>query len=127
MDGRVVSYITRDLLSFALSRNAGEQVVLYIKTYEANGDGSYRPYVKDVKALARVVDLQPREIQRLQEKGITLHRGVSVSIPLEYPTQPDKIVRADGTVLKVMDYTISENGSVFIADAPALGPAVVGQ
>lgn len=123
MDGPV-SYVTRDLLSFAVSRNAGESVVFYVNTYEPNGDGSFTTYAKPVTLPARVVDLQPNEIQRLQDKGYTMHRGVSIAVPQEFQTQPDTVTRADGTTLKIVDYTISENGSVFLADVPALGAAV---
>lgn len=118
-----MTYVTRDLLSLALSRNAGESVTLQIKTYAAAGDGSYTATTVPVTVLARVVDLQPSEIQRLMEKGITMHKGVSVAIPTEYTKAPYEVVRADGTILTVMDYTISENGTVLLCDMPALGAA----
>ncbi len=109
----------------AIARNAGEEVVFKIKTQVPAGDGSFQVYTRELKKMARVVNLQPNEIQRLQEKGVTLNQGVSISIADEFTTAPDKITRADGTVMKVVDYTIAENISVFIADVPAMGAAIV--
>ena len=119
-----MTYITRDLLSFAVGRNAGEEVTLVsYPSSTKNGDGSYTPTVVETTALARVVDLTPNQIKRLQEKGLTIHDGVSISIVGELAKAPQKIRRADGRAYTVRDFTIEENASIFIADLPALGSA----
>lgn len=119
-----MSYLTRDLLPLALSRASGESVVLITKQVVAEGDGSYSVTPAETTALARVVALTSSEIQRLQDKGITVNQGFSISIPSELSKAPDQVVRADGSVLKVVRYTIEEGASVMIADMPAYGPAV---
>jgi hypothetical protein len=119
-----MSYVTRDLLSFAVGRNAGEEVTLVTYgTFTNSGDGSYVPEITEETKLARVVDLQPNQIKRLQDKGLTVHNGVSISIVGELEKSPDKIRRSDGTEYKIIDFTISENASIFIGDLPALGEA----
>ena len=118
-----MSYVTRDLLSFSLSRNSGEIITLIIKTKTGTGDGSYSRSIDDPEIMARVVDLQPNEIKRLQDRGITLLKGVSIGIPSILEKIPDQIRRADGTIMKIVDFTRSENGTVMIADVPPLGPA----
>ncbi len=120
-----MTYITRDLLSYAVGRNAGEQVTLVTyPTFDNNGDGSYSPNeVETSGVFARVVDLTANEIKRLQDKGITIHDGVSISIVGELTKAPYKVRRADGTEYVIMSYTISENASIFYASLPALGSA----
>lgn len=119
-----MSYVTRDLLSFALSRTAGELVTLVTKFLTANGDGSYsRGVPEEVQSLARVVDLQPREIERLASAGITVTKGVSISIVGELDKAPDQVVRADGTILRVVSFTIAENATIMIGDVPPVGNA----
>jgi hypothetical protein len=119
-----MSYITRDLLSYAVGRNAGEEVTLVTNSvFTSNGDGSYTPTTAETVPFARVVDLTPNQIKRLQDKGLTIHNGVSVSVVGELDKAPDKMIRADGTIYKIIDYTIAENASIFICDLPALGEA----
>jgi hypothetical protein len=118
-----MTYITRDLLSYGISRNAGEEVTLVIKSFSANGDGSYENISTETLKLARVVDLQPNQIQRLQANGITIHAGVSVSITGELEKSPDQIIRPNGQKYKVIDFTISENASIMICDLLPLGAA----
>lgn len=118
-----MTYITRDLLSYGIGRNAGEPVILVTKSFSSIGDGSYTNVKTETEVLARVVDLQPNQIERLQQKGITVHQGVSISVVGELSKAPDKIIRANGQTYKVIDFTISENASIFIADLPPLGEA----
>lgn len=118
-----MTYITRDLLSFGIGRNAGERVTLITKIFSQVGDGSYSSIVDETSILARVVDLQPNQIKRLQERGITVQNGISISIVGELPRSPDQVVRQDGSIYKIIDFTISENASIFIADRPPLGAA----
>lgn len=120
-----MSYITRDLLSFTVGRNAGEEVTFVTNSQFTNiGDGSYGPTIEETQVFARVVDLQPNQIKRLQDKGLTVHSGVSISVVGELDKPPDKVRRSDGTTYKVIDFTIAENASILIADLPALGEAV---
>lgn len=115
--------VTRNLLPYAVGRNAVEAVVL-ITLYaqeSAADDGSMSFYKEELQTNARVVALTSSEIQRLREAGITLNRGFSVALVGEKQKAPDQVQRADGTLLKVMAYTIEEGASVFLCDAPALG------
>lgn len=119
-----MSYITRDLLSHAVSRNAGEQVTLITNTtLSFDGDGSYTATENEKSVRARVVDLQPNQIQRLQDRGLTVHSGVSISVVGELTKAPDRVRRSDGREYKIIDFTISENASIMIGDLPALGEA----
>lgn len=120
-----MSYITRDLASLAISRNAGETVTLVVKNVTANGDGSYSAAPgTNPTAIARIVDLTPKEIQRLQDKGITINTGVSISIVGELAKAPYQVIRANGVILTVVEFTISENVSIMMAHTPAIGVAV---
>ena len=115
--------ITRDLLSYAIGRNVVETVTLItlLAQESAADDGSFSFYKEEVRAKARVVALTSSEIQRLREAGITLNQGVSVALVGERQKAPDQVQRADGTLLKVVAYTIEEGASVFLCDAPPLG------
>lgn len=120
-----MSYITRDLASLAISRNAGEPVILVVKNVTANGDGSYMSSLPGTyPAIARIVDLTPKEIQRLQDKGITINTGVSIAIVGELVKAPYQVIRENGVVLTVVGFTISENVSIMMAHTPAIGVAV---
>jgi len=113
--------ITRDLLSYAIGRNVSEEITLITQEPVANGDGSYNPQPVESQAFARVVALVQSEITRLAMAGITLQQGVSIAIVGELVKIPDRIIRADGTLLKVVQYTVEENVTVMIADVPGLG------
>lgn len=119
-----MSYVTRDLLSMALSRNAGELVVFITKQVTASGDGSYAVEEIETEYRARVVDLQQNEINRLALGGITVQSGVSISIPYVVEKIPDQVIRSDGTLMKIIKATVSENATVMIADVPPFSPAV---
>ncbi len=114
---------TRDLLSFAVSRARTETVTL-VTVYATPSpalDGTYTFYTEDSQALARVVGLTSNETERLAAGGISLNQGFSVAIVGEVQKSPDRVIRADGTVLKVMRNTVEEGASVFICDMPPLG------
>ena len=113
--------ITRDLLSYAIGRNVSEEITLITQEPVANGDGSYNPQPVESQAFARVVALVQSEITRLAMAGITLQQGVSIAIVGELAKIPDRIIRADGTLLKIVQYTVEENATVMIADVPGLG------
>ena len=113
--------ITRDLLSYAIGRNVSEEITLITQEPVANGDGSYNPQPVESQAFARVVALVQSEITRLAMAGITLQQGVSIAIVGELVKIPDRIIRADGTLLKIVQYTVEENATVMIADVPGLG------
>ena len=88
-----------------------------------SGDGSFSDNPVQTPVLARVVDLQPNEIKRLMDKGITIQSGISVAIVGELVKAPDQIIRANGTIMKVVDFTISENATVLACDVMPLGAA----
>ncbi len=120
-----MSYLTRDLLSFTVGRNAGELVTfITLGTFDNNGDGSFSPVETETEIKARVDDLTSNQIKRLQDKGITINQGINISVVGELEKQPDRVRRADGTVYKIITYAIVENATVMIADLPPLGEAV---
>lgn len=120
-----MSYLTRNLLSYTIGRNAGEPVTFITNAVlTANGDGSYTPTITETPKMARVDDLTINQIQRLQDRGLTINKGINVSVVGEELKAPDRIRRADGTTFKVIDFAINENASVFICDLPPLGEAV---
>lgn len=115
--------VTRDLLPFAVGRNLSE-VVTTVTVYaepSADDDGSYNFDKVEASVLARVVALTQNEINRLRAGGITIQDGVSVSLVGEYAKCPDQIIRADGTLMKVVDFTIEEGATILVASVPALG------
>lgn len=120
-----MTYVTRDLLSFAVGRNAGEMVTfITLGTFNNNNDGSYSPIETETEIRARIDDLTISQIKRLQDRGITINQGINISVVGELEKQPDRVRRSDGTTYKIIDYAIVENASVMIADLPPLGEAI---
>lgn len=113
--------ITRDLLPFAVGRNAGETVDLLVLSPTPLADGSFSVVGSESDQAARVVNLSPSEIQRLREGGITISEGVSVSFVGEPVKIPDSVILASGVRVKVKHYTRSEGATVLICSVPALG------
>jgi len=118
-----MSDVTRNLASFALSRNVPELVTAIIKTVVPAGDGSYTSTKIQTAYQARVVDLQPTELKRLQDRNFSINSGYSVAIVGELAKAPDQFIRASNQLLKVIDFTIAEGISVFVCDAPPSGKA----
>lgn len=114
---------TRDLLPYTVGRNVFETVTLVtlLSVPSAADDGSFSVQKINYTTSARVVALTPNEITRLAEGGITVNQGQSVALVGELVKAPDQVIRADGTLLKVIRYTIEEGASVFLCDTPPLG------
>lgn len=115
-----MSVVTRDLFSFAVSRQSGQEVDLVFEDSIQRLDGSLDVVQRVVPYMARVTDLSPDQIQRLQEGGITIHSGASIAIPFEFEQSPDRALYNGGTY-KIIESTISENCSVFVIDKGAIG------
>lgn len=116
-----MSAITRNLLPFAISRNRQETVTLVTIFPELQKNGSFNFFKEETQVLARVVSLTPNEIERLQVAGITIKKGVSISIVGELEKIPDSVITADGTTKKVVTFTADEGATILIADEPSLG------
>lgn len=113
---------TRDLLPFAVGRARSETVtVVTLKDVVLQDDGSASFYKEELQMLARVVALTSNEIERLQAGGLTINQGVSVAIVGELAKCPESIIRADGTIVKIVKFTIEEGATVMIGDVAALG------
>jgi len=115
-----MSVVTRDLFSFAVSRQSGQEVDLVFEDSIQRLDGSFDVIQRVVPYMARVVDLSADEIQRLQEGGITIHSGASISIPYELEQTPDRILY-NGATYKVVQAVPAENCSIFVVDKGAIG------
>jgi len=113
--------ITRDLLPFTVGRNLGEVVTVVTLFPTLQDDGSADFFKSEVQTLARVVALTSNEIERLQSAGITLNQGVSIALVGELSKCPDQIIRTDGTIIKIVKFTIEEGATVMVGDVPPLG------
>jgi len=114
---------TRALYPFAIARSLTDEVGLVYTTKTLNDDGSFTLAQLPEWKMARVVDLTTSQIQRLQDKGVTIQHGVSVSFPCELDNSPDAISYGPD-LLKVVEYTISEGCSVLTLDKAPIGTAV---
>jgi hypothetical protein len=112
--------LTRDLFSMAQSRTADTQVWIQSEVSDQLLDGSFNVTSTLVPYMARMADLQPDQIQRLQQGGITIHAGASVAIPYEFEAAPDSLIYS-GKTYKIVESTISENCSVLVIDKAPIG------
>jgi hypothetical protein len=67
-------------------------------------DGSSLNTVETIYTMASVVPLQPKEIQRLLDNGITVRNGVSIVVTNVPNRRPDKII-ADSKSWRILDWT----------------------
>ena len=83
---------TRGLTGLSSSRIADVDVdVIYnVLTDDDDGSSANDPITENLKG--SVVALQPKEIQRLQEGGITVKNGISLLIKEAQEDRPDKII-----------------------------------
>lgn len=84
------------------------------KTFE--NDGSFDLTTTETPIRARVIDLQPSDIQRLQEGGITINQGISISVIGELEKVPDYVKLEVDEIFRVVSYTFREGVSVMIVD-----------
>lgn len=66
---------------------------------------------------ARVIDLQPSDIQRLEKDGITINAGKSISIVGKLLKVPDYIILPGSELMRAVNYTFKEGVSILIADS----------
>jgi hypothetical protein len=67
-------------------------------------DGSSLNTVETIDTMASVVPLQPKEIQRLLDNGITVRNGVSIVVTNVPNRRPDQII-ADSKSWRILDWT----------------------
>ena len=118
-----MSSVTRGLACFAASRVAGYLITLNYSTKVLQNDGSYTLTSAPISLMADVVDLSEDQIQRLQEGGITINDGISITIPSELPSIPDTITFGTDTYT-IMQDVISENTTVLICSRKPFGTAI---
>ena len=116
--------VTRDLACFATNRTAGYLITLNYSTKVLQNDGSYVLTAAPTSVMADVVDLSEDQIQRLQEGGITINNGISISIPSELPKIPDTITFGQDTYT-IMQDVISENTTVLTCSRKPIGTSLV--
>ena len=112
------NFQTRNLLPYAITRASMDLVELVYSEKNFLDDGSFER-IENPESLeysARVIDLQPLEIQRLQEGGITLNKGKNISIPFQLEQSPD-FIKFKNEILRVIQFTPSEGSTVFLVDS----------
>ena len=109
---------TRNLLPYSVRRATMHVIELVYSEKTFQDDGSFeREESQDPpQYYARVIDLQPLEIMRLQEGGITINAGKSISISVELEQAPDYI-KYRNEVLRVIQFTPSGGATVFLVDS----------
>lgn len=95
---------TRGLTGLTSSRVADMAVDAIYNVLVPNDDGSSEnvPYVESLRG--SIVALQPKDIQRLQEGGITVHNGISLLLKGAREEHPDRIVVKD-KIWRVINWT----------------------
>lgn len=83
---------TRGLQSMTASRIADVECQVIFNHSVLRDDGSSYNAVETINTMASVIPLQPKEIQRLQEGGITVKNGVSIVVKDVPDKRPDKII-----------------------------------
>lgn len=82
---------TRGLQSMTASRIADTKCKVIYNISELQDDGSSESTSKPIYTYASIVPLQPKEIQRLREGGITVRNGVSIVLVNVQDLRPDRI------------------------------------
>lgn len=124
MDGLA---ITRGLLPYAIRRAEMDPVELLFDEEQSITRIGTVEYVRfKITTGARVVALTTNEIERLNEGGITMDRGYSVSVSHRFKMSPVKIRLKDGTLLTIMKFTQDQGASVWVCDCPSLGSTGTG-
>ena len=111
-----MSYQTRNLLPYSIRRTTMDVVFLVYSEKVFNDDGTFERVENEVEFFARVIDLQPFEIQRLKEGGITLNTGKSVSIPIEILNTPD-FIKFKNELYRVIQFTPREGATILLVDS----------
>ena len=95
---------TRGLQSMVASRIADVECQVIFNHSILRDDGSSRNVIETIPTMASVVPLQPKDIQRLLEGGITVKNGVSIVTENVPNKRPDKII-ADGKSWRILNWT----------------------
>lgn len=103
---------TRNLLPYAITRARMSLAIFNFSEKVFNNDGSFTLNKTFEEIQSRIIELQPSDIQRLRENGVTITEGISVSIDRQLLTVPDSI-EFNNKIYKVVSYTISEGASTF--------------
>ena len=108
---------TRNLFPYAIQRTTMEEITFAYSEKSFKDDGSFElePEYEAVKA--RLITLTLKDIQRLQEGGITIEKGISVSVVNELTRIPDFIIREGEEIYRVVSYTFREGVSVLVCDS----------
>jgi hypothetical protein len=112
--------VTRNLLSLAVARNSGTNVILVFRTKTAIGDGSYSSVAKRVETKGFLVDLTETAIQRLNDSGVSLVTGAILSIPYELEVAPDEVYYS-GYRGRVVKFVISGNVTIMTLETAPIG------
>lgn len=110
-------YQTRNLMPYAISRTTMNEITLVFSDKVFQDDGSFiRENETFLEYPARVIDLQPLEIERLREEGITLHSGINISVVGELATVPDYAIFEGDEVYRVIKMTPKQGVTIMLAD-----------
>lgn len=112
--------VTRNLLSFAVQRVAGELVEMQFLTQDLNDDGSATTTRKSELVRVGFYDLTQAQIERLEKGGVTVQDGAVCAVPALLQKIPDMIVRGMQSY-KVVNYTYSENVTTMIVSKTTVG------
>ncbi len=116
--------VSRNLFAYAIKRRAGTQVILVYKNVgQDNGDGSFTLQEKKEYVRGFLVDMTDNAIERLKEGGITVNKGVILSIPYPLTNAPDEVFYGSSRG-RVVKFTIAESISVMTLDIAPLGYAI---
>ena len=115
-----MSNLTRDLSSYAISRAASQSMTLIFSDKTSAGDGSYTETRRHKEYKAHVTDLSRANIQRLQDKGVTVHEGFTCALPVLLVQIPERAI-FDGFKCTVVDYVDNEGMTVLTLSKQGMG------
>ncbi len=95
---------TRGLQSMTAARIADVECEVLFNHSTPQDDGSSLNAVETIDTQASVVPLQPKDIQRLLEGGITVRNGVSIVLKNVPNQRPDKII-AESKSWRILNWT----------------------
>lgn len=116
MDAVIMGYQTRDLMPYAFSRTLMDTVIFIFSSKTFNDDGSFDIVPEEIEKQARVIDLQPIEIERLRENGINLNKGKNISIVETLETIPD-LIKINDELFRVIQPTPREGVTILLVDS----------
>lgn len=95
---------TRGLQSMTAARIADVPCQVIFNHSILRDDGSSRNVTETIETMASVAPLQPTDIQRLREGGITVNNGVSIVAEKVPNKRPDRII-ADGKTWRILNWS----------------------